>query len=257
MIVDSLFLLPFLAGLPLAILLPVLGNLLRLRDEWLAALGLAHLAGAAGLAGLAAQVPAVLGAPVGALAGGVLKHLLGARGNSVFGLMILAGWASTLLIAANTALGDALAHGVVDGQLYFAGTRELAAALAVGLIGMVALPWLTPRLIRARLFPQHEIANRLPRWRWQLGFDLLVALAVAVGTATLGLMAAFALVFLPAWLAYRLAPNWRAGNLIAAGIGLAGYLVAFAVALIFDQPFGPVLVATLTGLFAIFIAVRR
>lgn len=254
---DSLFLIPFLAGLPLAILLPLLGNLLRLRDEWLAALGLAHLAGAAGLAGMAAQVPAVLGAPAGALAGGALKYALGARGNSVFALMILAGWAATLLIAANTALGEALAHAVVDGQLYFAGERELAASIMVGITALISLPWLTPRLIRARLFPLHEVANRLPRWRWQLGFDLLAALAVAVGTATVGLMAAFALVFLPAWMAYRLAPSWRAGNLIGAGIGLTGYLFAFAIALRFDQPFGPILVATLALLFTVSAWFRR
>ncbi len=254
---DSLFLIPFMAGLPLAILLPLLGNLLRLRDEWLAALGLAHLSGAAGLAGLAAQIPAVIGAPAGALAGGALKYLLGARGNSMFALMILAGWSVTLLIAANTALGDSLAHAVVDGQLYFAGPRELAATLLVGATGLIALPRLTPHLIRARLFPQHEVANRLPRWRWQLGFDLLAALAVAVGAATLGLMAAFALVFLPSWLAFRAAPGWRAGNGIAAGAGLTGYLIAFTVALQFDQPFGPVLVAVLALLFAVVATIRR
>jgi len=254
---DSLFLIPFLAGLPLAILLPLIGNLLRLRDEWLAALGLAHVAGAAGLAGLAVHLPAVAGASAGALAGGALKYVLGGRGNSVFALMILGGWAVTMLIAANTALGDSLAHALVDGQLYFAGPRELTATLITGALGLAILPWLTPRLIRARLFPQHEIANRLPRWRWQLGFDLLAALAIAVGTATLGLMAALALVFLPAWLAFRLAPGWRGSTWLAAGIGLGAYLIAFATALHFDQPFGPVMVVTLASLFALAAWLRR
>jgi zinc/manganese transport system permease protein len=254
---DSLFLLPFLAGLPLALLLPLLGNLLRLRDEWLAALGLAHLAGAAGLAGLALHVPAVLGAPLGALLGGALKYYAGARGNSAFALMILAGWAATLLIAANSALGEALAHAVVDGQLYFAGARELAAAMLVCVAGLAALPWLTPRLARARLLPLHEVANRLPAWRWHLGFDLLVALGIAVGTAAFGLMAAFALVFLPPWIAFRLAPDWRRAGLLAAGIGVAGYLLAFLLALALDQPFGPVLVAVLAGAFALSALARR
>lgn len=254
---DTLFLIPFLAGLPLAILLPLLGNLLRLRDEWLAALGLAHLAGATALAGLAVSLPAVSGAPLGALAGGLIKHFSGARGNSAFAMMILAGWAGTLLIAANSALGEAMAHALVDGQLYFAGTGELATAAVVAALGLAALPWLTPRLIRARLFPQHETANRLPAWRWQLGFDLLVALAIAIGAATLGLMAAFALIFLPAWLSARIAPGWRAGNLLAAAAGLAGYLAAFAIALRFDQPFGPVLAACLVIPLAIVLQLRR
>lgn len=242
---TDLFLLPFLAGLPLALLLPLLGGLLRLRDEWLATLGLAHLSTTSGLAGLAAGLPVVWGAPLGALAGALFKHFVGQRSNSAYGLMILAGWATTLLIAANTALGDALAHGVVDGQLYFVGVREALASAAIVLTGLLLLPWLTPRLIRARLFPSHETANRLPAWRWHLGFDLLVALAVAVATATLGLMATFALIFVPAWMAFRLAPDWRRGQALALGAGLGGYVAAFALALALDQPFGPTLVAVL------------
>ena len=46
---DSLLTVPFFAGLTLAVLLPLVGNLLRLRDEWLATLGLAHLAAAGAL----------------------------------------------------------------------------------------------------------------------------------------------------------------------------------------------------------------
>lgn len=252
---DTLFLTPFLTGLPLVLVLPLLGTLLRLREEWLATLGLAHLAGASGLAGMAAGIPVVLGAPLGALLGAAAKSRGG--GNSAYAVMILLGWSLTLLIAANTALGDALAHAVVDGQLYFAGSRELIAAITVGVVGLATLPWLTPRLIRAQLFPQHEIANRLPAWRWHLGFDLLVALTIAVGTATLGLMATFALVFLPAWIAFRHAPNWRAGNLLSAGIGVVAYLAAFALALWLDQPFGPVLVAVLSLAFSSSLLMRR
>lgn len=253
---DALFLVPFLTGLPVVLLLPLLGNLLRLREEWLATLGLAHLAGAGGLAGMAFGLPVVLGAPLGALLGAAIKTH-GRRGNSAYALMILLGWATTLLIAANTALGDALAHAIVDGQLYFASTRELASACLISGIALAALPWLTPRLIRAQLFPQHELANRLPAWRWHLGFDLLVALAIAVGTATLGLMASFALVFLPAWIAFRLAPDWRRGNLVCLSVGLGAYLAAFVLALLLDQPFGPVLVGVLVIGFAVSLAWRR
>lgn len=253
---DSLFLMPFLTGLPLVLLLPLLGNLLRLREEWLATLGLAHLAGAGGLAGMALHLPVVVGAPLGALLGAAIKTR-GGRGNSTYAVMILLGWALTLLIAANTALGDALAHALVDGQLYFASARELIAATLVGGLGLIALLGLSPRLIRAQLFPQHEVANRLPAWRWHLSFDLLVALAIAVGTATIGLMASFALVFLPAWIAFRLARDWRRGNWLAAGIGLGGYLIAFAAALLLDQPFGPVLVAVLASGFVLSLALRR
>lgn len=242
---DSLFAVPFFAGLTLALLLPLVGNLLRLRDEWLATLGLAHLAAAGALLGMAAHLPSFLGALAGALTGAGAKQASGGRSNSAYGLMILAGWALTLLVAANTALGDALAHALIDGQLYFAGGREFAIAVVVLCVALPALRWLTPRLVAARLFPARERANHLPAWRWHLGFDLLAATAIAAGTAIFGLMASFALIFVPAWIAFRRAPDWRRAQWLAAGIGSAGYGASFWLALAFDQPFGPVLVAVL------------
>jgi zinc transport system permease protein len=134
---------------------------------------------------------------------------------------------------------------MIDGQLYFAAKIDLSAALILTILSAALLPWLSGKLLRARFFPRFEQANQLPAWRWHLCMDLLAATGMAVGTATLGLMGAFALVFVPAWLAFRLAPSWRWTLFIAALIGAGGYLVAFALALFLDQPFGPVLVAVL------------
>lgn len=245
LLLDPLFRLPLAAGLLMAVTLPLLGMLLRLREEWLAALGLAHLAAAGALGGLALHLPVVIGGPLGALTGVLVKSLSGARGNTAYAFMILAGWGVTLLIAANTPLGAAMGHALIDGQLYLAGPKELAATGALALVLTLALPWLVPRIIHARFFPLHERANRLPAWRWRLTFDVLVALGMAIGTATIGLMGAFALVFGPAWMAFRIAPSWRAALLLSALWGVASYLIAFALALMLDQPFGPMLVATL------------
>lgn len=244
---DPLFRVPFAAGLLLALVLPIVGVLLRLRDEWLAALGLAHLAGAGGLVGLAAGIPAVLGAPLGALAGALLKSFGRFRGNTVYALMILAGWSATLLIAANSALGSAMGHALVEGQLYFAGSAHLTSALVYTAFAIALLPWMVPVLVRARLFPGLGTPGQRPA-RWHLGFDVLVALSMAIGTGTLGLMAAFALVFVPPWVAFRRASNWRACLAISAALGASSYVLAFAAALLWDQPFGPVLVAVLTAL---------
>jgi zinc transport system permease protein len=244
---DPLFRIPLLVGLLVALLLPLLGALLRLQDEWLAALGLAHLAAASALAGLAVQVPAVLGGPIGAAAGAAIKALWGGRGNTAYAFMILAGWGTTLLIANNTALGSAMGHALVDGQLYFAGAVQLGSAAVLIALAALGLPWLMPRLIHARFFPRHEQANRLPAWHWRLGFDLLVALGMAVGTGTLGLMGAFALVLVPPWIAFRLARSWRWTLILSVGLGVVAYLLAFGVALGLDQPFGPILVAVLVG----------
>lgn len=242
---DPLFRLPFVTGLLLAGLLPVLGALLTLRQEWLAALGLAHLAAASALLGLAVGFPAVLGGTLGALAAGAVKALLRARGNAAYAFMILIGWSAMLLVAANSAVGDSLGHALIDGQLYFAGLIELMMSVLLVVIAIRALPWLMPLILRASFFPRFETANGLPAWRWRLGLDLLTAASLAVGTATLGLMGAFALVFVPAWIAFRLAPSWRWTLILAALIGGVAYFAAFLTALALDQPFGPVLVAML------------
>ena len=242
---DPLFRLPFVVGLLLTITLPLLGALLRLRDEWLASLGLAHLAAATGLAGLALHIPVVVGGAVGAVCGALGKSFARGRGNSVYAFMIFIGWSLTLLIAANTVLGSAMGHALVDGQLYFAGAAQLVAVSVLFVACALSLPWLMPRLLRARFFPRNETANHLPAWRWHLGFDLLVALGMAVGVGTVGLMGAFALVFLPPWMAFQVASSWRATLLLSAGLATLGYLVAFVLALTLDQPFGPMLVAVL------------
>jgi zinc transport system permease protein len=246
-LIDPLFRLPFATGLLLACVLPLIGALLMLRDEWLAALGLAHLAAAGALLSLAAGAPAVLGGLGAALGGGAAKGLLGARGNAAYAFMILGGWSALLLIAANTALGDALGQAMVEGQLYVADRVDLAAAITLALVAAPALARLTPRLLRARLFPRDEVANALPAHRWHLGFDLLAAAAMAIGTAALGLMGAFALVFVPAWAAFRIGRRWRSTLVLSAGIGVLAYCTAFQLALKLDQPFGPVLVAGLLG----------
>jgi zinc transport system permease protein len=242
---DPLFAAPLAVGLGLSLLLPVLGALLRLRDEWLAAMGLAHLAGASGLIGMAVGLPVVLGASLGALIGAAAKNSGRLTGNTVYALMILIGWCVTLLVAANTPLGAVMGHALIDGQLYLAGSGYLAAVAALLVLALLALPYLIPHVVRARLQPSFEAANRLPSWRWHLGFDLLAALGIAVGAAAVGVMAAFALAFVPPWVAFRIADNWRQCLLISVAVALLAYLLAFAAALLIDQPFGPVLVAVL------------
>jgi zinc/manganese transport system permease protein len=254
---DPLFRLALIDGLLLAAVLPVLGAVLMLRDEWLAALGFAHLAAAGALLGLAFGLPAVAGGVAAAGAAAIAKGAGGGQGNAVYGFMILGGWAALLLIGANTEVGEQLGRALIDGQLYFAGPADLIAAALLGGMTALILPWLMPRLLRARLLPQHDAANGYPVRRWQLGFDLLAAAGMAIGTASMGLMAAFALVLVPAWIAFRSAPSWRWTLAGSAALGVVGYLVSFAAALALDQPFGPMLVAVLLVLAGGYAAVAR
>jgi zinc/manganese transport system permease protein len=244
---DPIFHLPLVAGLLLACVLPLLGALLTLRDEWLAALGFAHLAAAGALLGVGIGLPALPGGVVAAAGGAIAKGMGRISGNAAYGFMILGGWAALLLAAANLGHGEQLGQALIEGQLYFAGPMDLSGAILLGLICTLALPWLMPRLLRARLLPQHEVANRLPSRRWHLGFDLLAASGMAVATASMGLMAAFALVLIPAWMAFRIANSWRWTLVWSVAIGLLGYLLSFAAALLLDQPFGPMFVAVLLG----------
>ena len=242
---DPMFRVPFAVGSLLALALPLLGVVLRLRDEWLAALGLAHLAGASGLLGMAIGLPVLVGAPLGAVSGALVKSLAGFVGNTAYGLMILVGWAATLLVAANTSLGAVIGHALVEGQLYFTGDMHLAVVALLSVLVALALPFLLPHLLRARLFPGHEVANRLPAWRWHLSFDVLAALGVAAGAGCLGLMGAFALVLVPPWVAFRISGSWRRAMLVSLLLGQIAYLGGFTAALLLDQPFAPALVVSL------------
>ncbi|KOR30859.1 hypothetical protein TI04_03835, partial [Achromatium sp. WMS2] len=169
---DPLFHIPWLAGcLAATFILPPIGVLLRLRDEWLAALGLAHLAGLSALAGLAIGIPTVLGAPVGGLIGILIKFVGNFPGNTIYVLMILIGWSCTLLIAANTPLGSVMGHALVEGQLFFATWIHLWINLCLGITIMLLWPWMSHHIIKACLFPGHNNQDSSVVWRWHLLFN--------------------------------------------------------------------------------------
>lgn len=249
---NELFLVPFLTGLCLAVLLPLLGCYLRLRDEWLAALAYSHVAAAGALLALVAGLPPVVGGVALAGLSGIGKRLLARRldGGARYALLLLGGWAISVLLTANQPMAERLGHALFDGQLYFASNEQLA-LVAVGVaVALAVLAVLARHLLLAHVYPDFFRARRLRAWPIQSGFDLLVALALALATMSLGVMGAFALVFVPPWLAFRRARNWRAGLLMALVIGVLAYVVAFLAALGLDQPFGPVLAVVLifTGL---------
>jgi len=240
---SDLFVLPFLTGLCLALVLPVLGCFLLLRDEWLAALAYAHVAAAGALLALIGGVmPALGGMSAAALAGGG-KRLFAGRlaGGAALALLLLCGWAVAVLLAANQPLAEQLGHSLFDGQLYFSGVAQLALVAPWSLFAAVAFVLLSRHLLLARVYPDYFTARRLRAWPVVLGFDLLAALTLALATMTMGVMGGFALVFVPAWIAFRRARSWRKGMLLAVVIGVAGYGAAFLLALGLDQPFGPVL----------------
>lgn len=237
---DPLFRLPFLTGLLLAGLLPLLGMYLRLRGEWLAALALAQMASAGALLAMVSGWPLLLGGGLAALLAAAIKGAVVRAGSGAYAGMLLLGWGCGVLLVANHPLAEQVGHALFDGQLYFTGEAHLLAALGVAGVVLPLLAWLARPLLLGRFFPEfYRARGRDPRPRLML-FDLLAAVTVALATVSLGVMAAFALVFVPPFVAYRFARSWRMGLLVAALFGMVAYTLAFAVALSFDQPFGPV-----------------
>ncbi|PKO92886.1 MAG: ABC transporter [Betaproteobacteria bacterium HGW-Betaproteobacteria-10] len=239
----ELFLVPFLTGLCLAILLPLLGCYLRLRDEWLAALAYSHVAAAGALLALVCALPPAMGGIAAAGLVGAGKRFFASKlaGGASYALLLLGGWAVAVLLAANHPLAERLGHALFDGQLYFSRSEQLSLVALGSLIAWFALHRLGKHLLLAHVYPDFFRIRGLPAWPTQSGFDLLAALALALATMSMGVMGAFALVFIPPWLAFRRARNWRAGLSLALAIGLLAYGAAFWLALELDQPFGPVL----------------
>jgi zinc transport system permease protein len=243
---DPLFLPPFVNGLLLAVLLGLLGPYSRMRGEWLASLGVAQAAAAGLLLGSFVGGSATLGALAAATVAAVAKTLLGREsGNDAYAVMLLVGWSATLLLAANTARGEDLSRALLEGQLYFTGTSELVGIAALLGLVAVALAALSRLLLLGCLFPDRLVDDRRPAARYDLTFDVLVAISLALASTVVGVMAAFAQMFVPAWVAFRFAGSWRAALVWSVALGILAYVGSFAIAILFDQPYGPVLVAAL------------
>lgn len=245
---DPMFRWPLLTGAIFAALLPILGMYLRLREEWLAALALAQVAAAGSLAGAILGAPPQAGALACACTAASFKSWIAKTGNNGYALLMITGWAAAILMLANVPIAEHLGHALFDGQLYFTGIGHLLFGAAFLLLVAAVMPWLSRKLLLERMFPDFFLASGQSARKFHLIFDLLVAAGLALATASIGVMGAFGLVFVPSMIAYRIAPNWRGALWAATGISLLAYTGAFALALTVDQPFGPVLVFVLAGL---------
>jgi len=245
LVFDPLFRVPFANGLLLALVLPLLGAYVRLRNEWLAALGLAQVTAAGGVTAILLGIHPLAGALGAAVIAAGVKGRTERSGNDVYAVLLFFGWSAALLGAANSVRGEELSHALLEGQLYFSTGANLAGAVALLALVASAGPWLSKKLLLEHFFPDHLSANGQAPWRLHLAFDLLVAFSVALATESIGVMATFCLVFFPPWIAFRIAASWKRALVHSAGIAVTAYLAAFVLAILLDQPFGPVLVGTL------------
>jgi zinc/manganese transport system permease protein len=242
---DPMFRMPLLTGLALAAALPLLGAGLRLREQWFSSLGVAQMAAAGGVAGALLHGPVMLFALLGALIGGAARALTGRTRNEHYAVMLLGGWAAVMLLAMVGHHADVVALQLLNGQLYFTTWPHLLGALLLLVALLVAGHWLKRRLLLARLFPDHFEANRQPAWPHELCFELLIVGGVVLGISTIGVMATFAMLVVPPWVAFRLTRGAAVALAASAALGVLAYGMAFIGALALDLPFGPALVAML------------
>ena len=242
---DPLFRLPFGTGLLLALSLPLVGAVLRLREQWLSSLGVAQMAAAGGVAASLLHWPIIPAAALAAVAAGIVRATLGTARNEHYAVMLVAGWAIVLLLAMFGHHASTTAEALLNGQLYFASLPQLLAAAGLLACVLGIGRWLTPRLLLERLFPDHFAANLQPTWPHEILFEATLIAAVVLGILTMGVMATFAMMFIPPWVSFRLARGWPATLLLAATIGVSAFVAGFVVAVAADLPFGPALVAAL------------
>jgi zinc/manganese transport system permease protein len=245
LLTSPLLLPPLMTGLILAPLLAILGTWLRLRGEWLSALAWSQIAAAAGVAAAILQWPMMLTALMTTAIAAQLKALWSAQGSDAIPLLFLLGWGVALLLAANSSHGEMVGRAVIEGQLYFATPATMALSIAVALLALPLLSLLEPRLLLTRFYPDHFVANRRRAWPHEIGFSLIAVVIITLATLAMGVMAAFALIFIPPWIAFHLAVGWRQVVIWSSALALAAYLLAFTLALLFDQPFAPIMVLSL------------
>ena len=245
---DPLFLVPFLTGLLLSVVLPLLGMYLRLREEWLAALAFAQLAAAGSLAAAIRELPVLLGSFGAAGLAAAAKSWLSRSGNNGYALLMVGAWGAAILMLANAPFADHLGHALFDGQLYFTATAHLWSVAGFSVLAMAMLRWLSRKLLLERMFPDFFRASGLSPRRYHLMFDLLVAAGIALATATIGVMAAFTLVFVPSMIAWQWGRSWKGALSVSMVTGVASYAAAFELALHYDQPFGPVVVLCMVAM---------
>ena len=243
----ELFWQPYLAGLAMASLLPLLGLYLRLRDEWLAALAYGQVGAAGALLALMLGLPGAAGGVAASLGVALGKGRLEAwlRPGALFPLLLLLGWGGSVLLTANLPVAERLGHALFEGQLYFVGPELLCLSLLMLVLGGVFLRRQGALLLLLQLYPASETARGWPGVRARLGFDLVAAAGMAVAVMSLGVMGAFALAFVTPWLAFVGGGSWRQAILWAVLPALLAYSLAFAAALYLDQPPGPLLVICL------------
>lgn len=255
--------LPALAGgLVLALLCGVLSVHVVLNRVALLALTLGQVS-AMGIAlglllGFSPTLGAVTFSLVAVLALGNRRASTRTTSESWLGVLYAGGAALSLLFVSKSAIGKEEVVHLLEGDLLFIGWYRVAALAGISLV-LLALEAASFRhLVLVGFDPDGAAAMGYRVRGWRTGLLVGVALAVAAGMETGGLLATFALLVVPGAAALRLTADLRRATLLAAGFGMAAHLVGLVLSFhpLVDLPSAPLSVVVLVGIFLATLPVR-
>jgi zinc transport system permease protein len=227
--------------------LPIIGVFIVGLDIFTARFALMHSALLGAALAVFLGVDPLAGALLASLLTGVVlvplsQHPTGASGAMGFLMTVTIALAFLLLAAAGESAATAL--GLLWGSVLATRPLDLA-LLAIINLGVIAL-YLSLRRQLALLFFDREMAlvSGVPVNRVLLLVLVAVALGVGAVMPVTGALLVDAVTLLPALAARNLGRSLGAIVWLAVAFGLTGNLVGFALALVLDQPVGPILVLT-------------
>ncbi|WP_394619844.1 metal ABC transporter permease [Lentzea sp. JNUCC 0626] len=179
--------------------------------------------------------------------------------SGAMGLLMSLAIAAALLVLSISGVNASAAFELLWGSILATKTGDVVLLGALAVIVPALFVWRRKQL--ALLLHDRELAacSGVPVNRLTLVLLVLVAVAIAGAIRLTGALLVDALTLLPALAARRLAQSLTGMALWAVGIGVVVNLAGFALALLLDQPPGPVLVllAGAVALAAHFLPERR
>ncbi|MET0132267.1 MAG: metal ABC transporter permease [Kibdelosporangium sp.] len=179
--------------------------------------------------------------------------------SGAMGLLMSLAIAAALLVLSISGVNAAGAFELLWGSILATRPGDVALLAAIAIVVPALFAWQRRQL--ALLLHDRELAacSGVNVERLTLVLLVLVAISVAGAIRLTGALLVDALTLLPALAARRLARSLRAMAIWAVGIGIAVNTTGFALALLLDQPPGPVLVlvAGLVALAAHLVPERR
>lgn len=239
----------FFAGALIAVIASVLGVYLLLRRQALMADMLSHVS----LAGIAAGAllhlnPTVSGfvvALVGAVAVEYVRRTYKSYSEISIAIIMVGGLSTAvILMSMNSAVNKSFSS-YLFGSVVAVNRTELLLMLAVTVLGAVFFYLLRRPLYQMTFDEDTAKTNGLPVKWISMGFSVLTGMIVAAAMPIVGVLLVSSLIVLPASLAIRIAPSFRAALWIAMIAALCGVFSGLTASYEFSTPPGATIALSL------------